>query len=696
MTCTASENPLNMATTKEIDHGSRVISMKRKAVKWVGVGNTAVSLRSTAGSKAYPILSNLEDLTRLIEETHKLRLPRVGLFCPEGGTSRLVKGFCGRILEPGVYHEWKSVLRRRDLATRVSVAASLFLFRKVVPSDEKPDVDSYIKKMSRPQLPPSRKFMEFVRRETCRMFPTGWDLKHWSRNLSGFTLPTTSCIGSGRASGGVRGAYLKSKFSVSVENCIENFDFNPLVETAVVWTGKWRLVSKAHPSRVFLRPLHKAIYDHLSEKEWLLRGEADPSRFADFFGREGEYFVSGDYESATDNVNINVSRVILETILSKSCHLPQSMHKPALHSLNSVFDTDEGPIRQERGQLMGNYLSFPLLCIINYLTFKFFVPREVPVKVNGDDIVFRSTPNEYLRWKSGVTVSGLTLCKGKTMVSSKVFSLNSTFFLSRRGRLPIAVPFFRSTCLFTMADGPSGIRGQLLNVAPGFKGEGLSRAQAFVIRKSGAVIGRMQGSIRRRLGVSVSNQALRMVGGPLAMDRERFYCSLPTEPEIPVLTSKFSTRMPEGFERVRVYDSRNDDPEFYRALVDLTWSEFTTRNEESEEDWWNRVRDGTFRYAPMISNSSHSKIVAAHLPFSKACSLLKLSGSRAVSYLRSRFIWPKRPEGKMVWRKKRVEDPPVGSWSGRSIFPCLDWKLQFMNTDWAAAVAHSGQESNRD
>jgi len=54
-----------------------------------------------------------------------------------------------------------------------------------------------------------------------------------------------------------------------------------------------------------LVPLHRTIYNRLSKEKWLLRGEARPGEFSEFVRVEGEKMTSGDYEGATDNLNMH-------------------------------------------------------------------------------------------------------------------------------------------------------------------------------------------------------------------------------------------------------------------------------------------------------------------------------------------------------------------------------------------------------
>jgi len=83
---------------------------------------------------------------------------------------------------------------------------------------------------------------------------------------------------------------------------------------------------------------------------------------------------------------------------------------------------------------MGNYLSFPLLCISNIATmFLSFGSEEAwrlirgrLVVVNGDDIVFKSSRSE--EWKAALPLSGFVVNNTKTSVHPDLFTLNSKLF----------------------------------------------------------------------------------------------------------------------------------------------------------------------------------------------------------------------------------------------------------------------------
>jgi hypothetical protein len=218
--------------------------------------------------------------------------------------------------------------------------------------------------------------------------------------------------------------------------------------------GKKRIVTVASGDMAFLAPLHHMIQDRLVRFGGVLRGDADPASLAGMVRGldKSEVVVSGDYESATDNFQVRHSRLLLELIRLQSDGIPDGWWSEALHSLTGMLVEDNGSVHfQTNGQMMGNYLSFPLLCLTNLMTIHVAfgtmnaetMVKGGKVKINGDDIVFRCLAREVEVWKRAVAACGLTLSEGKTLVHKRFFSLNSTFFRSDH-RGVYLIPVIRS------------------------------------------------------------------------------------------------------------------------------------------------------------------------------------------------------------------------------------------------------------
>jgi hypothetical protein len=110
------------------------------------------------------------------------------------------------------------------------------------------------------------------------------------------------------------------------------------------------------------------------------------------------------------------------------------------------------PVRQETGQLMGSTLSFPILCTVNLCAYwsalEEYTGREIdvqdlPVLVNGDDILFRCDDRLYGIWLQKTRDVGFELSLGKNYVNPDYLTVNSElYFFDKKKR-----SFHRQGCL---------------------------------------------------------------------------------------------------------------------------------------------------------------------------------------------------------------------------------------------------------
>jgi len=466
---------------------------------------------------------------------------------PQVATLAQVKEFCSGLLIPTAEHPWRDWWQALPPRKREGIAHSLFLFRKTLPAtqDRTAAVHSYVDRMCSPQSAPRPEFLDFLSEKVKELFPRGWD-KGYRGRCRGLLLPVSACFEAGRRRGGAR--HLRGKLSVvrrvalGWERCTER----PHVKVSAIRDGpKLRIVSAARATRSALSPLHHLLYDHLSRMPWLLRGDAKPTAFSDFCLKKGEVFVSGDYEGATDNLSLVVYQHLLKSLSGTSEHVPPSVWELALGDSQSYLWGHGRVGLQQRGQLMGNYLSFPALCLTNYLTFKYAVPREVPVRVNGDDIVFRATLDEYEVWRKTVGESGLVLSEGKTRVHDQYFTLNSALFAAK-SRGAVQGAWIRAAAFLTKADSPAGLKGQFLSLGPGLSGRYRRSLQVHFLRRNMRLILLCQRSVTRGLDIPVSDAVLRMAG---LYRREKFYRSLEREEPLPRMSPDGTLHpgLPPGF-----------------------------------------------------------------------------------------------------------------------------------------------------
>nr|QGZ98427.1 RNA dependent RNA polymerase [Erysiphe necator associated ourmia-like virus 7] len=497
------------------------------------------------------VTNSLRELRFLVEglfQTFGFKPPRL----PKMSSLDEVRKFCTGLAEKNDDHPWSRLdqLSRRQLQT---LSHSLFLFRKVIP---KPKDDKlkrkYIRKMCEPSVPADPKFLAFLRTETIKLLTEGWD-KNYSRFCDNLTLSTSGSLEGKRSVGGSRACNgdINHLIGAAKGKNVLRPDLNATVKV-VREDGKDRIVTISSVQQFALRPWHQCLQDFLTKQKWIMSGEARAKKFSGFSKKKGEVFVSGDYESATDNIHIDVYRTVLHAVYASSKNIPHSVYELAMKRSSLILSDKKYKGKQCRGQLMGNFLSFPILCIINYLTFKYHVPRDVPVKINGDDIVFRSTREEFKKWSKGVCVAGLILSPGKTSVDGEYFTLNSALF---RGLDRVReVPFVRSKPLFKRPETPQALSAQYRSICPGFSGPQAAIFRKYFLIDKKKMIGLSQRSLSRGLGMYVTKSLLRQTG---LYRRERFYLSFDSEADLPSLSEQDPFNLqPKGFTKV----SRSDIP----------------------------------------------------------------------------------------------------------------------------------------
>jgi hypothetical protein len=171
-------------------------------------------------------------------------------------------------------------------------------------------------------------------------------------------------------------------------------------------------------------------------------------------------FASGDFSAATDNVKIQLTKLCFEKILLRLCAQNNvsgdeiSTYREVLYEHMIHYPTDYGevslePVLQKNGQLMGSVLSFFILCLINFCTYWHAVEPQVTryqdltVLINGDDILFRCTPQQYNNWLNNLPYAGLTPSPGKNFYSESYCTVNSLLFHVNDDRKEVTyIPFY--------------------------------------------------------------------------------------------------------------------------------------------------------------------------------------------------------------------------------------------------------------
>lgn len=313
-----------------------------------------------------------------------------------------------------------------------------------------------------PRLPSG--YLAFCREIVKEIFPTGWD-KGWKSKTETFSPSLGSCVGSGRAAGGQLSALATQGQDAWVQGLTT---LKPKLRGELLLvnsSGKPRPLTRFEADSSDLRPLHGLIYDKLSEQPWLLRGDVTAEKLHEAgFRADGASLISGDYVSASDNLPIEVAELILDVIWSSSRFIPSSVLRFALAAQRPEL-AFEGPDHLRDtfvptiGQMMGSYLCFPLLCLQNYLAFRWGESvaglNGTPVLINGDDILFQEDEEFYNLWVDTIVGVGFEVERTKTSISHDWGTINSTLLRKKSGSV-VPVKTFRMGML-RRAEHPSGL-----------------------------------------------------------------------------------------------------------------------------------------------------------------------------------------------------------------------------------------------
>lgn len=583
----------------------------------MGLGTAAVNRAAlqSLGAKRSPPPDQVELLQRMAQVLGShfdvcLPVPEITNGLGEVDVKK-AKEFAVGLLEPGQKHSWQDAIRSLSLRDRTTIAGSLFLWRKTLPSSAAPP-GQHMARVTAPELQLPVGYVSHLVKVVEECFPIGWDAGYINAVES--AVPTVkSVLSRGRGKGGWRSMgpdrleygracmgevpLLSSEFGSRVRHMVAQCD------------GKSRDVTVMSEDAQFLKPLHRLIYDQISRFPWLLRGKAKSSTFKKaFFKESGQVFVSGDYECATDNLPVSSAEWILRAIFRRARHIPEPVRVAALRYLRvTVMYADGSEVAATR-QLMGSLLCFPLLCLQNYVAFRWIFPASVPVKVNGDDIVFKARREDYERWADFVSSVGLVLSPGKTLVSPSLFSLNSTFFSASKSSVRL-IPVIRCC---TLAIGkcpyPAALAGSLRVFLEGFRGGIREALGTWFLERKRKLIEKSGRSVVRGLRMMATEKMLKDSGLWL---RELWYVNsvpstgnsldnflpeegLPSLPQAPdrlvgqvILPPSWALRPLPSHPRERKA-ALTKEREFWDDVTERSWgSEY--RPAEVEQKFWREV-----------------------------------------------------------------------------------------------------------
>jgi len=227
----------------------------------------------------------------------------------------------------------------------------------------------------------------------------------------------------------------------------------PLLEAFKVRTITKGDADQYHLARRWQSVIHSRMRKQLNCK--LIGQPCDSAYLSQIFGNspffshnEDGFFVSGDYESATDLLHPHLSVFANEAICQR-LRIPledQLVLKRCLTEHELKYETKGVYYKQQWGQLMGSPTSFPILCLINLAATKvafeeffrdcgmlqkneYLLLSELPMCVNGDDILFWCYDGAlYSKWKEVTKACGLKFSLGKNYTHNSVAIINSQMY----------------------------------------------------------------------------------------------------------------------------------------------------------------------------------------------------------------------------------------------------------------------------
>jgi hypothetical protein len=240
--------------------------------------------------------------------------------------------------------------------------------------------------------------------------------------------------------------------------------------------GKFRVITAGSAEiGILSQPLQGALLDLWSQTPYSTMKSTWIEDLSLFLVTVPNHFVffSGDYDAATDRLNLRSSVICLERCLDHFQiradfamgvnkmrieypfkELREMMEgltdKAILADCEAILATIQPSIVQNNGQLMGHPLSFPLLCIINLAGFdkaitdarsaRIISADEAVIirnslRINGDDIFFASPPAFVPIFERCSSEVGFTLTIGKSYVSPYFLMINNVFFVRHGNRV---------------------------------------------------------------------------------------------------------------------------------------------------------------------------------------------------------------------------------------------------------------------
>ncbi|QGY72597.1 RNA dependent RNA polymerase [Plasmopara viticola lesion associated ourmia-like virus 67] len=275
----------------------------------------------------------------------------------------------------------------------------------------------------------SPEYRSFARKVAAEVFVPGWDSTY--RSFCRSFVPKSKS----RAEKHPCGVAMKSDEWWSTYSSREEFLSTTIRGKPFTYDHPSRFKSIATPGKArpmvipsasidLLGPLHKTLYQHMASQPWLLKGKPSVDRLKEVLRRKVK--TSIDLVNASDGLTIDICEILLDRCQSTSDSIPSEVYERAHRSLTPLLTCEDGYARVRSGQMMGQYLCFPMLCFQSYVAAR-WATREIDacIRINGDDCLIGSDSYDVVnRYPAHLRINF-----DKTAVRESVAEINSTQFI---------------------------------------------------------------------------------------------------------------------------------------------------------------------------------------------------------------------------------------------------------------------------
>lgn len=342
---------------------------------------------------------------------------------------------------PTIHRVFSLYLARKSIcpksAEAIPEAVRAFAFRVMNPAPENED----------------RKEAERIFAQLTDLLFDKESLEEYKRRVPDAPTHASGCLERSRSEGGKRDAFYG-------EEQTDRYEVKPV---GISTGGKVRVITIDSAKNLKYAYLNGYMASRIRDCAWSVFGR-EVKEWLKGKPFEGEV-VSGDLESATDLFSGTFADLAIARLVEVDPDLDEEdAFRMRSFTTRAELDFEDAALvqelkdqfgskfLQERGQLMGSILSFPLLCLVSLTAFlmsrddhvhgifcsgswsknRAYLRKIQDVGVNGDDIVFTCT-DRGAGWARGVEAIGGKVSRGKSLVSDKVFTVNSELWVRVRG-----------------------------------------------------------------------------------------------------------------------------------------------------------------------------------------------------------------------------------------------------------------------